>query len=161
MFELDETQQLVEDAARAWCRAELAPAVAAEIVAQACDGLAFAQGLVDKRGASLAVVHRNIKPANVITVPEEHRSALVDFDLVYDPSAPPSSPSAFAGSASVPTRMLPPPRLVGTSKANPVMSMRSALAVPWAQTPNRRFSKSFCFWSRASYPSSSTNSGTP
>jgi alkylation response protein AidB-like acyl-CoA dehydrogenase len=28
MFELDETQQLVEDTARAWCQAELAPAVA-------------------------------------------------------------------------------------------------------------------------------------
>ena len=29
MFELDETQQLIEDAARAWCQAELAPAVPA------------------------------------------------------------------------------------------------------------------------------------
>ena len=74
---------------------ELPPAVAAEIVAQACDGLAFAQGLVDKQGASLVVVHRNINLRNLV-LGSSGQVRMVNFDVGRPPERPhPSRLTAY------------------------------------------------------------------
>ncbi len=62
----------------------LAPAEAAELIAQAADGLAAAH--------DSGLIHRDIKPANLLFDPVHRRIRIVDFGLAHAADAPGSLP---------------------------------------------------------------------
>jgi serine/threonine-protein kinase len=73
----------------------LPPALAAEVVAQACDGLGFAHNLVNKQGERLEVLHKNINLRNLVVGPLGVVK-LVNFDVARPEARPhPSRLTAY------------------------------------------------------------------
>ena len=74
-------------------RTRLAPREAAELIAQVADGLAAAH--------AAGLIHRDVKPANILVDPETRRARIVDFGLAVVPEAPGSiAESALIGTPS-------------------------------------------------------------
>lgn len=88
--EVDETYYLAMEHVRGWTLRQLLarlprgegvpPNVVAEIAAQLCAGLAYAHDAVDECGVPMKLVHRDIKPTNVI-VSLEGVVKIMDFGI--------------------------------------------------------------------------------
>ncbi len=61
-------------------RQNLPPSIAAEIMRQACRGLAYAHGLRDMEGKPLGIIHRDVSPGNVI-VAYTGETKVLDFGV--------------------------------------------------------------------------------